>query len=57
MVWSDMRNSTTPAPADPYTAKTNSDVVVSQSFDHGATWTTPVAANMSQGISRTPWSR
>ena len=26
VVWSDMRNSTTPAPSDPYAAKTNSDV-------------------------------
>src|SRR5207245_8682440 len=33
VVWSDMRNSTTPANPDPYKAKTNSDVVVSQSFD------------------------
>ena len=43
VVWSDMRNSTTPAPADPYTAKTNSDVVISQSFNHGKTWSSPVA--------------
>jgi hypothetical protein len=43
VVWSDMRNSTTPAPSNPYVAKTNSDVVVSQSFDRGATWSAPVA--------------
>jgi len=43
VVWSDMRNSPTPAPVDPYAATTNSDVVVSQSFDHGATWSTPTA--------------
>jgi hypothetical protein len=43
VVWSDMRNSTTPAPSDPYVAKTNSDLVVSQSFDNGRTWSAPVA--------------
>jgi hypothetical protein len=43
VVWSDMRNSTLPAPADPYVAKTNSDVIVSQSFDRGRTWSAPVA--------------
>ena len=42
-VWADMRNSTLPAPADPYKAKTNSDVIVSQSFDHGATWSAATA--------------
>jgi hypothetical protein len=43
VVWSDMRNSTLPAPANPYAAVTNSDVVISQSFDGGATWSAPVA--------------
>jgi hypothetical protein len=43
VVWSDMRNSPTPAPSDPYAATTNSDVIVSQSFDGGRTWSTPVA--------------
>jgi hypothetical protein len=43
VVWSDMRNSVTPAPANPYTAKTNSNVIVSQSTDRGLTWSTPVA--------------
>jgi hypothetical protein len=43
VVWSDMRNSTLPAPADPYTATTNSDIIVSQSFDGGATWSAPAA--------------
>jgi hypothetical protein len=44
VVWSDMRDSTTPAPADPYSASTNSDIVVSQSFDGGKTWSlSPVA--------------
>jgi hypothetical protein len=43
VVWSDMRNSTLPAPANPYAATTNSDVIVSQSFDRGRTWSAPVA--------------
>ena len=43
VVWSDMRNSTLPAPADPYQAKTNSDIVMSQSFDGGKTWSAPTA--------------
>jgi hypothetical protein len=43
VIWSDMRNSTLPAPSDPYAAKTNSDVVVSQSFNGGVTWSAPVA--------------
>jgi hypothetical protein len=41
VVWSDMRNSTLPAPTDPYQAKTNSDIVMSQSFDGGNTWSAP----------------
>jgi hypothetical protein len=47
VVWSDMRNSPTPAPSDPYAATTNSDVIVSQSFDSGATWSAPVALPLS----------
>ncbi|HEX3220780.1 MAG TPA: sialidase family protein [Candidatus Limnocylindria bacterium] len=44
VIWSDMRNSQLPAPEDPYEAVTNSDVVVSQSFDGGRTWSAePVA--------------
>src|SRR5260370_2440194 len=38
-----MRNSTLPAPSDPYQAKTNSDIVMSQSFDGGNTWSAPTA--------------
>src|SRR5262249_1120507 len=29
VIWSDMRNSTLPAPVDPYSATTNSDIVIS----------------------------
>lgn len=54
VIWSDMRNSTLPAPADPYTAKTNSDIVVSQSFDGGATWSAPVAL-LRSGDQFMPW--
>jgi hypothetical protein len=48
VVWSDMRNSTLPAPANPYVAKTNSDVIVSQSFDRGRTWSAPVALTLAR---------
>jgi len=48
MIWSDMRNSPTPAPKDPYKAVTNSDIIVSQSFDHGATWSTPEAIALAE---------
>ena len=54
VVWSDMRNSTTPAPADPYSATTNSDVIVSESTDYGRTWSTPVAAELA-GDQFMPW--
>jgi hypothetical protein len=46
VVWSDMRNSVTPAPANPYEAVTNSDVIVSQSTDFGRTWSAPVAVTL-----------
>lgn len=54
VVWSDMRNSTTPAPTDPYAATTNSDVVVSQSTNGGATWSAPVALTLA-GDQFMPW--
>ena len=54
VVWSDMRNSTTPAPADPYVAKTNSDVIVSQSSNGGATWSAPTAIAL-PGDQFQPW--
>ena len=54
IVWSDMRNSPTPAPTNPYTAVTNSDVVVSQSFDRGRTWSAPVALRL-PGDQFMPW--
>jgi BNR/Asp-box repeat protein len=54
VIWSDMRNSTLPAPRDPYAAATNSDVVVSQSFDGGATWSAPTSIAVS-GDQFQPW--
>jgi hypothetical protein len=48
VVWSDMRNSTLPAPTNPYVAKTNSDVIVSQSFDRGRNWSAPVALTLAR---------
>jgi len=54
VVWSDMRNSTLPAPRNPYTAVTNSDVIVSQSFDRGRTWSAPVALTRT-GDQFQPW--
>lgn len=46
VVWSDMRDSVTPAPSDPYVAKTNSDIIVSQSFNGGQTWSAPTAVQL-----------
>ena len=58
LVWSDMRNNHYPdgvlphtgnfgspdyVPPDPYQVKTNSDIIVSQSFDGGKTWSAPAA--------------
>jgi hypothetical protein len=54
VVWSDMRNSTTPAPSDPYSATTNSDVVVSQSFNSGGSWSSPAALTL-PGDQFMPW--
>jgi len=54
VIWSDMRNSTLPAPTDPYSATTNSDVVVSQSADGGAHWSTPVALTLANDQFQ-PW--
>lgn len=54
VVWSDMRNSTLPAPSDPYSAVTNSDVVVSESFDGGQHWSAPAAYEI-PGDQFMPW--
>ncbi len=54
VVWSDMRNSTLPAPSDPYQATTNSDIVVSQSTNGGMTWSAPTVFQAS-GDQFMPW--
>jgi hypothetical protein len=54
VIWSDMRNGTLPAPADPYSATTNSDIIVSQSFDGGVNWSAPVAL-IASGDQFQPW--
>lgn len=55
VAWSDMRNSVRPAPANPYSAVTNSDIVVSQSFDNGQTWSAPTAIT-APGDQFQPWA-
>ena len=54
VVWSDMRNSVTPAPTDPYSAVTNSDVIVAQSTDYGHSWSAPAAIALA-GDQFMPW--
>jgi hypothetical protein len=55
VVWSDMRNTTHPVNSDPYSAVTNSDIIVSQSFDGGQTWSSPTAL-AAPGDQFMPWS-
>jgi hypothetical protein len=43
VVWFDDRNAAAPVPADPYAAVTDSDVIVSQTWDGGETWSSPAA--------------
>jgi hypothetical protein len=50
-----MRNSTLPAPSDAYSATTNSDIIVSQSFNSGLTWSAPAAIALT-GDQFQPWS-
>ncbi len=54
VIWSDMRNSTLPAPSNPYSATTNSDIIVSQSTDGGQTWSAPTAI-VAPGDQFMPW--
>jgi hypothetical protein len=54
VVWSDMRNTTHPVDEDPYSAVTNSDVVVSQSVDGGQSWSAPSALT-APGDQWMPW--
>jgi hypothetical protein len=55
VIWSDMRDSTYPlASSDPYQVKTNADIIVSQSFDGGQTWSAPIAIK-APGDQFQPW--
>jgi hypothetical protein len=49
VIWSDMRNNPYPGgvlpSADPYQVHTNSEIIVSQSFDGGKTWSVPTFIN------------
>jgi len=55
MVWSDMRNSAPQPNNDPYNdPNTNSDVIVSQSFDGGQTWSSPIALTIANDQFQ-PW--
>lgn len=55
IAWSDMRNSPLPANPDPYQAKTDSDIIVTQSFDGGVNWVTPIAIRV-PGDQFMPWA-
>jgi hypothetical protein len=54
VVWSDMRNTPHPVDPNPYVARTDSDVVVSESFDNGRTWGAATALALS-GDQFMPW--
>jgi len=54
VIWSDMRDSVLPAPADPYSALTNSNIIVAQSYDGGVTWSGPVTI-AAPGDQFMPW--
>jgi hypothetical protein len=55
IVWSDMRDSTYPlSSSDPYQVQTDADIVVSQSFDGGQTWSAPTAIK-APGDQFQPW--
>jgi hypothetical protein len=55
VVWFDDRNASRPVEADPYRAATNSDIIVSQSFDGGRTWSAPTAIAQA-GDQFMPWA-
>jgi len=45
IVWYDDRNAPHPVDPDPYKAVTNADIVVSQTYDGGKTWSAPITMN------------
>lgn len=48
VVWFDDRNAPHPVNPDPYAADTDTDVIVSQTYDAGRTWTDPIAIRESR---------
>lgn len=55
VVWFDDRNAPGPVSADPYSAVTDSDIIVSQSYDAGTTWSSPTAIREA-GDQFFPWA-
>jgi hypothetical protein len=59
VVWSDMRDNPYPNAVlpslDPYQVQTNSDIIISQSFDGGQTWSAPTAIQ-EPGDQFQPWA-
>lgn len=55
VVWYDDRNAPHPVSADPYKAITDSDIIVSQTFDGGVTWSDPIAIR-ERGDQFMPWA-
>ncbi len=55
VVWFDNRNGPRPVSADPYAAQTDSDIIVSQSFDGGVAWSPPTAIRV-PGDQFFPWA-
>ncbi|MDQ6797078.1 MAG: glycoside hydrolase [Actinomycetota bacterium] len=45
VVWYDDRNAPHPVDPDPYKAVTDADIVVSQTYDGGRTWSAPITMN------------
>jgi hypothetical protein len=43
VVWFDDRSAPHPVDPDPYKARTDSDIIVSQTYDHGVHWSPPAA--------------
>ena len=58
LTFSDMRNSPSldSGKTDPYTTATNSDVFVIQSWNGGASWSSPVTAGPTSGDQFFPWA-
>jgi hypothetical protein len=55
VAWFDDRNAPHPVDPDPYQAVTNADIIVSQTFDGGVTWSSP-SAIAEQNDQFFPWA-